>query len=1116
MRCSPRHALTATALAAALLLGAVPAVAAQPAESTPTPPPTEIAAGSDLQALATPATTQLSGPTASSTPADSLTLLTIDPLNPVRQGERTRVHAHLATQAGGPAVGQRIDLYVNGNRQNLGRTDDSGTASFGLPGILALGVHAIEARFDGSPGLLASSAVTTLEVVTPVATLLIVEPHQPLPLGERPTFEARLITTSGDPVVDEPIEVYRNDERLRRTRTDATGRASLRISQDYIPGEYSFSVVFPGSAPYLETAVSTQLVVEPALLEIHTVPALPGMQFFMNGRVFASDEQGVARIQLDESGTYHLRALPYDPGIPGVRPEFRRWDSYFTTLREVTIPKDTLLQVGYEVSHQTTLQFVDQDGRPVDPERIDSYSLKSSGGGVHTFYDSGPHWLPSARVIRTMLGIQQTELLYSLQDVIVRGSNVVNRAQQRFTVGLDDVWQVELLLFSFEMNTRDALFGFPVGKQIQLQYPDGSIERHTLGLDGGLKLESLPRGEYRARVEGVLGISPFVPVALSRNQVVSLKVISVLDLALGAVLGVTVALGLLFVGRPHLMHALRDLARRLRDLRPRLPDWAAWPGRGSRPEWGEPRPTLTAPDWLTSALRPVQRISQVLWSDPQSSHQPASVVEDTGVDWDEMWLPAASQLGGGSAAEGQDGNRSGPTRRDDKWNEAASRPPNWSDQASGDGRRLYSADRDGASARSTSREPMPVLAIADPGRAQQEIAEALADQAEYPLVQMLGSPERMAQELLAAEPEIVILDGSLQGNTAFDVIDDLTLQFPEIAVVAIANSDDPARLQQLSLAGARGIVSRPLSRDSLMGTLRRVKELELRRRPVALTKASRPPEFAGPLQVLAVYSPRGGTGVSTLAVNLAIALHEEAYDRVLLVDGKLAFGHVPVMLNLRSANSLADLLPHPNTGDRDLVEQVVLKHSSGVSVLPSPADLQVAQGIHPDGLIGVLHALRSLYDFIVVDAGSALTDNCLAMLEAADRYLLVCTPEMASLHDATQFIRHSRRLGFPTSKELIALNRAGMSGGVAVDSARELLQQDIFIQVPEDTAKVMRALNRGIPLLKHGRRSPVSKAIRGAAIALTRTQGVQPGRESGWTAAASARASHQTVSARAG
>ncbi len=381
---------------------------------------------------------------------------------------------------------------------------------------------------------------------------------------------------------------------------------------------------------------------------------------------------------------------------------------------------------------------------------------------------------------------------------------------------------------------------------------------------------------------------------------------------------------------------------------------------------------------------------------------------------------------------------------------------------------------------------------------------------------MLDSTERMDQQLLAAEPEIVILDGSLSDNAAFDVIDELTVKFSETTVVAIAEADDPARLQQLTLAGARGIVSRPLSRESVLRTLRRVHELELRRRPPVSSRIGQPHEIVGPLQVLAVYSPRGGAGVSTLAANLAIALREEAFDEVLLVDGKLAFGHLPVMLNLRTANSLADLIPHPDTGDPDFVQQVMTRHSSGIDVLPSPADLQVAQGIRPDGLVGVLDILRSLYEFIIIDAGSALTENCIALLEAADRILLVCTPEMASLRDVTQFIQLSGVLGLPHNKGLIALNRAGMRGGVTADGVREVLQRDIFAEIPDDLAKALRALNRGVPLLQQSRRSPASKAIRRAAIALTSEVGVRRGRESGWAAATPARASQPTVSARAG
>lgn len=413
------------------------------------------------------------------------------------------------------------------------------------------------------------------------------------------------------------------------------------------------------------------------------------------------------------------------------------------------------------------------------------------------------------------------------------------------------------------------------------------------------------------------------------------------------------------------------------------------------------------------------------------------------------------------------------------------------------------------------KPPIQVLAIADQGPTLQQIKAAVSDQSEFRLVQVLASRERLPQEILAAGPEIVILDHTLQGQPTLDLIDDLTLQFPEIAVVAITGSEDPAHMQQATLAGARGVLTPPLSQDDLLGTFRRVHEREARRRPMPALQA-KPADRADPLQMLAVYSPRGGAGVSTLAVNLAIAMHDEAFEKVLLIDGRLLFGHVGVMLNLSAANSLADLIPQPSVEDPEFVKEVVIQHRSGIDVLLSPADLLAAQGIRPEGLVNVLRVMRRLYDFIVIDAGSALNDNSLALLEAADLVLLVCFPELAAMHDVARFKQFSRTLDYPIGRGLVVLNRAGMAGAIDISDTDDVLEQDIFAQVPDDAANAMRSLNRGIPLILHSPRSPASKAIKRMASALAQAEGLEPSRNTGPAVAVPAMASQGRVPAHAG
>jgi pilus assembly protein CpaE len=267
--------------------------------------------------------------------------------------------------------------------------------------------------------------------------------------------------------------------------------------------------------------------------------------------------------------------------------------------------------------------------------------------------------------------------------------------------------------------------------------------------------------------------------------------------------------------------------------------------------------------------------------------------------------------------------------------------------------------------------------------------------------------------------------------------------------------------------------------------MRRVRDLESRRRQTASVKMPSLPTASRPLKTIALFSPRGGAGCSTVAANLAVSLYEETGARVLLMDGKLFFGHLDVLLNIRTQNTLADLIPHVNALDEQLIHEVVVRHSSGIQVLLAPNNVQVAQGIRPDDLFKVLIALQRAYDYIVVDAGSALNENTVTLMDAADRILLVTMPDLAALHDVSRFVQVSRSLSYSSDKVMIVLNRAGLSGGIKSNDIETALHNQVYAQIPDDTANALRSLNRGIPLLIRYPRSPASRAIKRLSSSLS-------------------------------
>jgi pilus assembly protein CpaE len=386
-------------------------------------------------------------------------------------------------------------------------------------------------------------------------------------------------------------------------------------------------------------------------------------------------------------------------------------------------------------------------------------------------------------------------------------------------------------------------------------------------------------------------------------------------------------------------------------------------------------------------------------------------------------------------------------------------------------------------------DPTPVMAIVNDLATQQQIRTAIQSDDEFLLVEELESADKASKRIRSAMPSVILVDHQIQGQPSLDLVDELALQFPDIPMVAMLGAKDTLQAQQFMLAGVRGFMIKPFTQVNLLSTLRRMRDLEARRRVAQTTSDGKSSERTEPLQVITVFSPRGGVGCSTIAINLAVALHEQLEAEVLLLEGKLLFGHLGLMINMRPRNTIADLIPHAGALDASLVEEVVSRHASGIHVLLSPMDLNVAQGIRPEALYGVVKGVSQAFDFIVIDSGSFLNENTVTLMDIADLILLVTTPDLAALHDTSRFIQASSTLAFPAEKLLTVLNRGGMVGGLKGKHIESSLHHELFAQIPDGGSSVIRSLNRGVPLLLGSPRNPVSREIRLLATKLIRIGG---------------------------
>jgi pilus assembly protein CpaE len=307
-----------------------------------------------------------------------------------------------------------------------------------------------------------------------------------------------------------------------------------------------------------------------------------------------------------------------------------------------------------------------------------------------------------------------------------------------------------------------------------------------------------------------------------------------------------------------------------------------------------------------------------------------------------------------------------------------------------------------------------------------------------------------------------------------------------VQVVILSVQSDQNYMRRAMLAGARDFLTKPPMGDELISAIRRAGAMAQVERSKTINVQPTPtagslglvPGFSIPKgKIVTVYSPKGGTGCTTIAVNLALTLHNED-TRVALVDGNLQFGDVAVFVNEQGKNTIIDLAPRAEELDPEIVEEVMLKHSSsGLHVLAAPSRPEYAEKVTSGQFSKVLEYLKQIYAYVVVDTASLLTDTTLAAIDVSDLIVLVSTQDIPSIKNCRLFLDLSQTLGIDREHILFAMNRYDKRINITPERVAENLKQEVASVIPLDEATVMKAVNRGVPFVLESKNQPASRGI---------------------------------------
>ena len=291
---------------------------------------------------------------------------------------------------------------------------------------------------------------------------------------------------------------------------------------------------------------------------------------------------------------------------------------------------------------------------------------------------------------------------------------------------------------------------------------------------------------------------------------------------------------------------------------------------------------------------------------------------------------------------------------------------------------------------------------------------------------MIGSAASGREAIQMAtklRPDVVLMDINMPDMDGIAATEQLSTSAPGTAVVMMSVQGEADYLRRSMLAGAREFLVKPFSSDELTASIRQVSSREREKAsrigvatPIS-TNGTGPGDDEGG-QVVAVFSPKGGVGRTTVAVNLAVAAATELGKRVVIMDGSFQFGDVGVLLNLNpKSNSIADLDPRPRGRARSTRStRSCIDHTSGVRVLLAPPSPEMAEMITPAGVKQVLEVLRHNHDLVVVDCTAFFNDTTLAILDAADVILTMLSLEITSIKNMRLFLEVAEQLGYESGQ----------------------------------------------------------------------------------------------------
>ncbi len=363
------------------------------------------------------------------------------------------------------------------------------------------------------------------------------------------------------------------------------------------------------------------------------------------------------------------------------------------------------------------------------------------------------------------------------------------------------------------------------------------------------------------------------------------------------------------------------------------------------------------------------------------------------------------------------------------------------------------------------QEKVRVILVDDIAQTRETVARSLRFQEN---IDVIGSASNGVQAIhLARElkPDVIIMDVNMPDMDGIAATAIIKRDVPSAEVIILTVQDDIDYMRRAMLAGARDFLSKPPMIDDLVqSVLRAGEQARLQREklpPVPLSRSMQASIMGG--KIISVYSPRGGSGCTVIAANLAVALHSEDTPTV-IVDGDLQFGDVPVLFDSVSKLTVLDLAPRVAELDPEMVDEVLTTHSSGVKILhpPRPERAELVTGPHFSQL---LTYLSKHFSYVIVDTSHRLSEVTMAALDVSNLILLVSTLDIPAIARTRKFVELVPLLNLDPQRVMLVINQHDQRVGITPEKLAHAFGKEAEAIIPLSRDLVLELINRGVPFM---------------------------------------------------